>query len=235
MVELKEGRVTLEELANWFGCSYNTIRKTQNKASKLELLKKFADYHIEGRTIIIDKVKVSVYSKAYHVVKEKFSETWHENGIDTCARVGSEIYWKNETVKSQIKQETAQSYANIVKVEMYGHNNRGDYGTKGYSEYCWCRMNGYECEPLTPQQQEIMAQCSKETYGALLGEKAALLNDALNKGEIDAQEFNQGLALTEEERIDCYSKFETMVTEKLGFFPDRATRIVDCAWTDEMP
>ena len=48
MKELKEGRISLKELAEFFGISYKTIRYEVTKRRKLKLLKeKYADFHIE--------------------------------------------------------------------------------------------------------------------------------------------------------------------------------------------
>lgn len=227
MKELTKGKITLEELADWFGIAYSTIRKAHHKARKLELLSNFAKYHFEGKSIIIDEVYEPIYSKAYDVVKEKFPDTWHKNGIDTCARVGSEIYWQNELVKSQIQEQTAQNYANIIKVEMYGHNHLNDRGTKGRSEYCWCRMVGREAFPLSDKELAIIQECSQLVYGEKVSGKIALLNDALQKKEITEAEFQQSVILNEEERAECYVAFVELVERRLGFYPDKATYLTD--------
>lgn len=50
MKELKEGRISLKELAEFFGISYLTIKKEVTKRRKLKLLKeKYADFHIVYR------------------------------------------------------------------------------------------------------------------------------------------------------------------------------------------
>lgn len=68
--ELKEGRISLKELAEFFGIAYGTIRREVNKRRKLKLLKeKYADYHIVYRKngsidyIVIDKVKKPFYEE----------------------------------------------------------------------------------------------------------------------------------------------------------------------------
>ena len=68
--ELKEGRISLKELAEFFGISYLTIKKEVTKRRKLKLLKeKYADYHIVYRKngsisyIVIDKVKKPFYEE----------------------------------------------------------------------------------------------------------------------------------------------------------------------------
>lgn len=70
MKELKEGRISLKELAEFFGISYLTIKKEVTKKRKLKLLKeKYADFHIVYKKngniqyIIIDKVKKPFYEE----------------------------------------------------------------------------------------------------------------------------------------------------------------------------
>lgn len=68
MKELKEGRISLKELAEFFGIAYATMRGEVVRRRKLKLLKeKYADYHIVYRKngsisyIVIDKVKEPFY------------------------------------------------------------------------------------------------------------------------------------------------------------------------------
>lgn len=70
MKELKEGRISLKELAEFFGISYLTIKKEVTKRRKLKLLKeKYADFHIVYKKngniqyIVIDKVKKPFYEE----------------------------------------------------------------------------------------------------------------------------------------------------------------------------
>lgn len=70
MKELKEGRISLKELAEFFGIAYATIRYKVTKRRKLKLLKeKYADFHIVYRKngnidyIVIDKVKKPFYEE----------------------------------------------------------------------------------------------------------------------------------------------------------------------------
>lgn len=69
MKELKEGKTSLKELAEFFGIAYATIRGEVVKRRKLKLLKDYADYHIVYRKngsisyIVIDKVKEPFYKE----------------------------------------------------------------------------------------------------------------------------------------------------------------------------
>ena len=103
--ELKEGKITLKELAEWFGVSYDWF--CHSKEKKMQQLKVFADYHLEpcGKTgkkfnIIIDKVLCPEYSSAYEEVRKLKPKYWdtHGTGVDTAARVGNEMWRKRHLI-----------------------------------------------------------------------------------------------------------------------------------------
>lgn len=228
MKKLVEGsRITLKDLAEWFGISHVTIRTSKAKQKKLKLLKAYADYHFEGKFIVIDKVYIEEYSKAYDFIKEKLPEVWHKNGLDTCSRVGVVIHDRYKEVSTQIQLTTAKSYTNRAKIELFGRNHiENDRGELGISRYRWgTSTNTGECLPLTAEQDKIMAECAQESYGNILGSRAALLNNALRSGEITEQEFCEGLVLTPEEREKAYWEFESLVLKRLGFMPMRLTEV----------
>lgn len=88
-------------MAAWFGISYNTLKTNPTtKANKLEVLKTYADYHFEGKTIYIDKIHIAEYSRAYSKVEELFAPSWNASGIDSCANVGRKIYNSSVEVSS---------------------------------------------------------------------------------------------------------------------------------------
>lgn len=227
-MKLKLGKMTLKELAEWFGISATTIRKKDAKAKRLEILKGFADYHLENSHIIIDKIYIPEFSKAYPIIKEKLPEVWHDNGLDTASRVGSEIYWKTPEVNAQISEKTSQGYAGRAKRELYGRNYiENDFGERGYSEYCWAKKRGNDCEPLSAEQLEIISDCAKETYGKINANKLALLYDALKNKEITQEEFNESIIINQESLDEAYCEFYRLVEQRLGFIPIKVTRIVD--------
>lgn len=236
--ELQLGPVNLKQLAEWFGIQHSSIRAAKCKEKKLEILKSFARYHMEGNTIIIDEIFEPVYSKAYDKVEQEFDSTWHKNGIDTCARVGATIYYKNKTMQAQIKKETACNYVYITKKKKYGRNHVDEYGTDGYCEYIWCVPSNNpneESRELTPEEKKIMMECSKEAY-AIKGEaatKKATLADALAHKEITIEEYNEGLSESEMDVLAARERFVAMVTKRLGFYPETHTKIHKCAYTTE--
>lgn len=226
-MELQNGqKMSLEDLAKWFNISYATIRKKNSKEKYLRILNTFADYHMEKKTICIDTVHIPVYNKAYKVIEEKFEETWHKNGIDTCSRVGQEIYYKNKEVSSQLKLKTAQVYTNRVKIELYGHTHQKDMGKLGYSEFCWCNMTEEGCEEIPQEHLKVINQEAKRVFGEAYGERAALMAEAYHKGEITIGEYDQGVKLSKEEIACCRSNLFTAVVDKLGYFPNQATKLI---------
>lgn len=228
MKQLVEGRITLEELADWFGIALSTLKTAKTKANKLEKLKAFADYHIEGRAIIIDKVHIAEYSKAYDIIKKQLPKVWHKNGLDTCARVGTVIYNRHKEVSQQIQLNSAKSYANRAKVELFGRNHiDSDIGELGISRYCWGTMGtDGTCYYLPEEHEKIVSECAQASYGSILGNRAALLNDALCKGEITEHEYCEGMKLSKEERTEAFAEFEAMVFRRLGYMPLRLTEIM---------
>lgn len=73
-MELKEGPIKIKDLSVWFGMKPDTLGKSKPTArqKKLEVLKGFADYHFEGKKLIIDRVKIATYSKAYEFIEAHF-------------------------------------------------------------------------------------------------------------------------------------------------------------------
>ena len=91
--------MTWRELSEWFGLQPDSLSKhPKTRENKLKILKSFADYHIEGRSLYIDKIHIVTFSKAYSIIEAEFDKTWNKSRIDTCSRVGEEIYNKNPEV-----------------------------------------------------------------------------------------------------------------------------------------
>jgi hypothetical protein len=102
MSELKLGRMTYRELSVWFGLKPDSISKHPNsREKKLEILSRYADYHMEGRFIYIDKIYISTYTKALDIIEKEFNNEWNrETKIDTCTRVGKAIYRKSPELRA---------------------------------------------------------------------------------------------------------------------------------------
>lgn len=240
--ELKLGKMTMRELSTWFGLKPDSLSKSKEKTKekKLKILEAYAQYHFEGKDLYIDKILFPTYSKAFKIIEKEFDNTWgkivepetHQINpilskmkIDTCARVGATIWYKNKEVQGQIKIKTAQNYTNKVKVERYGRNYINELGSKGYCERIW--MNRDETAPLEPENLKILEECASIAYS----DKAkvfAKIDDDYKNGNLSLEEYKE--AKGNVNTLDSYDLFVELVVERLGFMPVKRTRLVDGAF-----
>lgn len=226
--ELKLGKMTQAEISEWFGLKPDTFRKASDKSrsKKLRILKAYADYHIDKRSIIIDKINIPVYSPALEIIDEKFDETWSDTGIDTCKRVNLDLCYHYSQIPAQVDESTSYNYVLKVKTRKYGRNSVDEFGEEGYCEYVWCKFGEKgELEILTEEQQKIISECAKEAYDSV-NDKIALLVDAYKNGEISKEDMDMGIADEVNKNLDeKYADFISLVIDRLGFIPDKATQI----------
>ena len=120
-MELKLGRMSRKELAEWFNIKPNSY--DHSKKQKLDELKFFAEFEEIYGGVVIKSIKIPIYAKqgsrAYNIIKENFGKFWHKSGYDTAARAGSQLWKENEELQSLISEETAKSYFARVRSEFY--------------------------------------------------------------------------------------------------------------------
>lgn len=236
-LELQEGKLLLQDLSCWFGLAPATLGKSSPKAKekKMKTLASYADYHFEGRSIIIDKVHCSVYSKARAIVEKEFPKKWgiildrdnkaypilKQERIDTCARVGKDIYYTYPEVSSQISEKTTIQYVGAVKREQYGRCHIKEEGTKGYCEYVYVNKEG--TAPLNAEELAIVTKCAQDAYNLDL--QTAMIDEDYHKGKLSKQERDAAIAgLADENKYDI---FVELVNTRLGYMPEKRTRLVD--------
>lgn len=229
-LELKKGQTNMTYLSKWFGLSPNTLRGNKKSREKyLERLKFYADYHFEGKKIIIDEVHIPEYSKGMDIIKKDFFTYWGEDNdkrIDTCTRVGKKIYYNNAEIKQQVKERTVVNYTNKFKVEMYGHNRIDDGGELGGCRYVWIK-DDITNEMLSKDELAIVRECADEAYGDF-NEKLTFITDSFIKGEINKKEYQREyLELSDSLTVDCYWDFCSLVQKRLGFMPIKKTQLKD--------
>lgn len=237
-MELKEGKITLRELSQWFGLSPDSISKAKPnvREKKFKLLKTFADYHFEGKRIIIDKVKIPEYNKAYEIIEREAPKTWGKltnesnqltpagkKRIDTCTRVGLDIYYNNPDLKAQIQKDTSKTYVGIWKRKNYGRNHiKDDKGELGYCKSVYMNKEGDDL--LDVNSLKILEECAQEAY-APFGIQVAQLDDDYRANEITKEERDQ--AVGNINTTSMYHYYCALVIEKLGYMPDKRTQLID--------
>ena len=108
---------------------YREIKKchtfSKNKERYFKELEKFANFHFEGKSIIIDEILEEEYikknEKLYREIKKLVPKIWDKSGLDSCSRVGRKIYnLKREEIEFNISLETTKKYVTKAKNELYG-------------------------------------------------------------------------------------------------------------------
>lgn len=237
---LKEGPMTLRELSMWFGLKPDTISKSskQAKEKKLQKLHLFCDYHLEGKKIIIDRVIIPEYTKAFDVFEEKFEDEWgyivdksthamswqYEARVDTCRRVSKAIQYKYPEAR-QVAENTAAGYVSKVKSSFYGPTYKDEKGSKGYCQIVYLNENGTGL--LSDEQMEILKSCRSEAYQDV-NEQRYKLDEALAIREISKKEWQE--AQGEIDTVNAYNKFQELLYNKLGFIPERRTQLLNSAF-----
>lgn len=148
MKELYEGaRLTMKELADWFGIQPKTLRS--NKEKKLAILGDFADFSIEETgekkkhtVVIINEVYCPVYSKAIDVIREKrdqYRDPMH-TGVDRDNLISERLYKNEPVVRKTIQKDTCYKYCSSVARERYGKiYDKESRGTVGYRYPVWAK------------------------------------------------------------------------------------------------
>lgn len=196
MIKLHTGLWTNKQFAEWKGIKQTSIKT--HKQNYLEQLKEFADFHLDGRKVIIDKVKEDTYEpkrrRNINVIKARVPSTWNKNGYDTKARVSKDIHRQldKENINLPIADSTFYKNTCIATWELYGKPFEAA-GERGSSIAVLCKKvkddseDGYHIEPLTEKETKIEDQLFTLYYGKD-SQKAKLLIEMAKDGEFPKEE-----------------------------------------------
>ena len=173
------------------GISANTFNK--NKEKYLNELKRFANFHLDGKKIIIDEVLDPIYSKqgsqAYQLIKRELDKEWSEDGLDSCQRVSLKIGEKYGG-ELAVSAATIYNYARKSRNELYGKPFQ-ERGSIGSCVYLWCKKRGEGIdaayELLSPHEEEIKQQLIKKYFGDAT-EKQIIVQGMVEMGEIKKED-----------------------------------------------
>ena len=127
MKELKLGKVTSKELAEWFGIKPSSFANM--KAKKLEELKKYADFEIKNHSIYIKEIYISEYAKMKHfdLVKDSLIELWCPNNLDTCKNVTKKLTKKYDKEELPLKESSLYNYTRASRDELFGKRKKHSF------------------------------------------------------------------------------------------------------------
>ena len=225
-IQLKLGKMTSAELADWFNITSSTY--THNRKKKLKELKIFADFKEIYGGVEITKVKIPIYAKkgsrAYNIIRDNFSNAWHASGYDTAARVGSQIWGENPELQDMISESTAKAYTARVRTEFYGRVYKKEQGSLGWCKYAYVVSNEWEEAILLTDEQS--AQVSELIHKIYTNEQEPYMYEAFCGGQITEEEYNEFQEDWKNKAGERYKKFITELAELLGFYPTKVTQII---------
>lgn len=141
MKELKLGKITLKELASWFGIGYSSIRNRREKYFKE--LEEYAHFKAnEHGGVEILQIYISEYvhkDSNYQRIKQSIPSTWDKSGLDLKKNVAQKLY---STEEFNIKYNTVYSYVCKASNELYGKPNSFNGGEIGNCYWTLCAKNG---------------------------------------------------------------------------------------------
>ena len=225
MLELVEGQLmSNNDLAEWFQIKPGSFRNTKTK--KLEELKKYAEYEIQGAKVLITKViePKFIKKKDYSIVREEFTQVYNESKIDTASNVSKKIYNKRKSDLS-IKESTTYEYTREARNELYGKPFVGK-GKLGTCRYIWVKKLDEGKYERFNDEEEAMYKKLLLKYFKNSDDKAMFVKDMIKRGEV-----------TKEEAWDVYDEianlefgfmnFKAEMEEFVGCTIVRATEIED--------
>ena len=215
-IALTIGKKTNKEIAEWRNVTVSTFSK--NKERYFKELEKFANFHFEGKNIVIDEVLQEYYEKKnnYRKVFDKIDENWNKNGIDTCVNVGKKILTqlKKEDSSFSLKESTVIRYTNRGKIELFGKCY--SEGLKGKCVYITCKYENGNYEFFTEEENKIRAKLLKKYFGNI-SEKQLYIKEMIDNGEITEEK-----AWVELERIT------NMTSERVSCYYIELSQILNC-------
>ena len=205
MEELKLGKMTLKELANWFGIGYSSIRNKREKY--FQELEEYADFKAGERGgVEILNIYIPVYVKKdnnYQQIKQKIPAAWDKSGLDLKKNVAQKLYSKEEF---SIKYSTVYSYVCKASNELYGKPSSLEGGEIGNCHWVLCvkdqnsgKLRWFTYEE-NQQKQELRAKYFNERSQEekKKQEIRESLKLQLKKNEISKEDYKEELFVLEE-------------------------------------
>ena len=190
-MQLKLGKMTNKELAEWFGVKPNTF--TQYKKKKLEELKEFCFFEEVYGGVEITAIISDTYIKNSQKIREVYQQGFEElrQPIDTVSHINNQIFEKYyDQLPTLSSAESGYRYAIEVRNAHYGIPFKGN-GTKGHCYYLWCKVEEQNGEQFYVQfneeEEKIKQELLKKYFGTNV-EKDLLIAEMVTMGEISKED-----------------------------------------------
>ena len=186
-VKLHLGKMTNQELAEWFNTTYKQI--TNKKKQYLKKLEDYCRFETYRGGIDVKEIYKECYCKNanYQLIRHELPRTWNKNGLDTCSHVNDIIY-ENHYEKLTVTKDTAYNYTKQARDELFGSPSKGTEGLLGKCSPLICVKdeNGNPVY-LTEEQEAIKKKLLTKWFGDA-DEKTVLVQTMVAENEIKEEE-----------------------------------------------
>ena len=189
-MKLKLGKMTNQELADWFGIKLSSFKVA--KQDKLKELAAYAEFTEDKGKVIISRIYNDTYSKKgsvlYEEVKGRIDSTWDESGLDSCSRVGWKIFDELYKEDDNLVPATIYNYTIKGRNQLYGAPNAAEGGPLGSCIYIWCKKEqdgSYSF--LTREEQKIKEELQMKYFGNA-NEREEYIDSLIASGQITEED-----------------------------------------------
>lgn len=235
-MELKLGKMTTKELAQWFGISYGSFRTL--KAKKLEELENYACFEEVYGGVEITAIIKSVYNKKDNQIRQIYQQGFEEfkQPIDTVSHINNQIFDKYcDQLTTLSSPESGYRYAIEVRNAHYGVPFKGN-GTKGHCYYLWCKVEEKNGEQFYVQfneeEEKIKQELLKKYFGTNV-EKDLLIAEMVTMGEISKEDAYDIMMEYRNLNAQGFMGFLKALEKEIGSKVVKATKFEEVLYFDE--
>ena len=235
-MELKIGKMTTKELADWFGVSYGSFRTLKSK--KLEELKNYAFFEEVYGGVNITAIIKNTYNKKDNQIRQIYQQGFEElkQPIDTVSHINNQIYEKYyDQLPSLSSAESGYHYAIEVRNANYGVPFKGR-GNKGHCYYLWCKLeerNGQQFYiQFTEEEEKKKRELLKKHFGTN-EEKDLLVAEMVHCGEISKEDAYDIMMEYRNLNGKGFMGFLSELEKEIGSKVVKATKFEEVLYFDE--
>ena len=215
MKELVLGKISSQDLASWFGVTYNTYRHQTTKYQ--EQLKEYCDFVKCYGGVEVKEIYNPIYNEPKKIIEDK---KLYLKEVEDCIKKQDGLATISGMSRKYVQigvyenENTARRRLSKAGEELFGSTKELlSHGEAGIREYVWAiKVNDYNIyRAMTPEEEkrfdEIISTCYSENPEKV--RQAGLLQDALRAKEISVDEFFE-----KQDRLgldtfkDCIFKFK---------------------------
>lgn len=235
-MELRLGKMTTKELAEWFGVSYGRFRNI--KKQKLEELKEFCFFEEVYGGIEITAIINPIYVKELNSIREVYQQGFEElkQPIDTVSHINSQIYEKYyDKLPTLSSAASGYRYAIEVRNANYGVPFKSN-GSKGCCYYLWCKMEEKDGKQFyiqfTEEEDKIKQDLLKKHFGTN-EEKDLLIAEMVSNGEISKEDAYDIMMEYRNLNGKGFMSFLKELEKQIGAKVVKATKFEETLYFDE--